>query len=63
MEPFGFVSDRGLWKPFVPGQARRKEVNGMKNRKKNVLTKRARIREAAFWKMIRSAETGRQCFS
>jgi len=40
-----------------------KEVNGMKSGKKEVLTKRARIREAKFWNMMRSAKTGRQCFS
>ncbi len=35
----------------------------MKSGKKAVLTKRARIREAKFWNMMRSAKTGRQCFS
>ncbi len=35
----------------------------MKSGKKEVLTKRARIREAKFWNMMRSAKTGRQCFS
>ncbi len=53
----------GASKPLAPGHSRGKGVNRVKNRKKNVLTKGARIREAAFWKMMRSADTGRQCFS
>ncbi len=35
----------------------------MKSGKKVVLAKRARIREVKFWNLMKSAKTGRQCFS
>jgi hypothetical protein len=35
----------------------------MKTRKKKVLTEHAKRQEASFWKMMKAAESGRQCFS
>jgi hypothetical protein len=35
----------------------------MRTKKKVMLTEKARRREAKFWALMRSAESGRQCFS
>jgi hypothetical protein len=35
----------------------------MKTRKKEVLTEHAKRQEASFWKMMKAADSGRQCFS
>ena len=49
--------------PISPGTQRRKEVNQMRTKKKVRLNESARRREAKFWAMMRSADSGRQCFS
>ncbi len=35
----------------------------MKTRKKKTLTEHAKRQEASFWKMMKAADSGRQCFS
>jgi len=35
----------------------------MKTKKKVRLSEQARLREAKYWALMRSAESGRQCFS
>jgi hypothetical protein len=48
----------------IPGHMIRKggEIP-MKTRKKKVLTEHAKRQEASFWKMMKAADSGRQCFS
>ena len=48
---------------FIPGTQRRKEVTQMRTKKKVRLSEQARRREARFWALMRSADSGRQCFS
>jgi len=49
---------------YIPGHMIRKggEIP-MKTRKKKVLTEHAKRQEASFWKMMKAADSGRQCFS
>lgn len=49
--------------PISPGTQRRKEVKQMRTKKKVMLSEQAKRREAKFWALMRSAESGRQCFS
>jgi len=35
----------------------------MKTSKKKVLSEHAKRQEASFWKMMKAADSGRQCFS
>jgi len=39
------------------------EVNAAMKRRKQPLTREKKKREAAFWKMMKTAATGRPCFS
>ena len=49
---------------YIPGHTIRKggEIP-MKTRKKKVLSEHAKRQEASFWKMMKAADSGRQCFS
>lgn len=48
---------------IFPGTKRREEVTQMRTKKMVKLSEQARRREAKFWALMRSAESGRQCFS
>lgn len=48
---------------YFPRHSKAKEVNQMRTKKKVRLNESARRREAKFWAMMRSADSGRQCFS
>jgi len=39
----------------------RKEVGGLKTKKKVTLNEHARRKEAKFWAMMRAAEPGKRC--
>jgi len=46
---------------FTQAKLGRKEVKGLKTKKKVNFTELARRQEAKFWKMIRAAEPGKRC--
>jgi len=46
---------------FDPGQLIRKEVIGLKTKKRVAMNEHARRQEAKFWEMMRAAEPGKRC--
>ena len=59
--PFWYIYTVCAAAHFHPGQLRRREVVGLKTKKRVTLNEHARRQEAKFWAMMRAAEPGKRC--